>query len=64
MKQLGSILLMLAIAAGALYLVLSNVHWKGTPESPGVADALAQADWGLFGVGLRRRVLGKWRRLV
>jgi uncharacterized membrane protein YbhN (UPF0104 family) len=52
MKRLGQILLMLAIGCGAFYLVLSNVVWEGTPEHPGVKDALAQADYGLFTVGL------------
>jgi uncharacterized membrane protein YbhN (UPF0104 family) len=52
MKRFGQILFMLAIGGGAFYLVLSNVAWEGTPDEPGVKDALAQADYGLFSVGL------------
>jgi len=51
-KRFSQILLMLGVAVGAFYLVLSNVEWEGTPEHPGVKDALAQADYRLFSVGL------------
>ena len=52
MKRASQIILMLGIAGAALYIVLNNVAWEGTPAEPGVRDALARVDYSLFGAGM------------